>query len=333
MRFPWQLQWTLTKYIVGNALRGKKRYPFVLMLEPTHLCNLACEGCGKIREFESTIRDVLPVETCLKAVEECGAPIVSICGGEPTIYPHLDELVTELLRRKKFIYLCTNAIKLEKFLRKWTPSPYLTINVSMDGLEPTHDLVRSRKGLYQIDIRMIKLAKSLGYRVVTNTTVYKETKVDEIAQLFAELSGIGVDGFLVTPGYEYTILKGRDIFLEKEQTHEKFRRVWELSKRYRILSTPMYLRFLKGERDLKCSPWGGPNYNPQGWKGPCYLITDGHYKTFDALMTQTDGEKYENKRDPRCANCMMHSGFEHTVVREVGKNWKDLWEMLRWNLA
>jgi hopanoid biosynthesis associated radical SAM protein HpnH len=203
----------------------------------------------------------------------------------------------------------------------------------MDGLEPTHDLVRSRKGLYQIDIRMIKLAKSLGFRVVTNTTIYKETKVDEITQLFSELAGIGVDGFLVTPGYEYTILKGRDIFLEKQQTHEKFQKIWELSKQYRILSTPMYLRFLKGERDLKCSPWGGPNYNPQGWKGPCYLITDGHYRTFDELMTQTDWEKFENKRDPRCANCMMHSGFEHTVVREVGKNWKDLWEMLRWNLA
>jgi hopanoid biosynthesis associated radical SAM protein HpnH len=166
---------------------------------------------------------MLPVATCLQAVEECGAPIVSICGGEPTIYPHLDELVSELLRRKKFIYLCTNAIKLEKFLRKWTPSPYLTINVSMDGLEPTHDLVRSRKGLYQIDIRMIKLAKSLGFRVVTNTTVYKETKVDEITQLFSELAGIGVDGFLVTPGYEYTILKGRDIFENSRPTRSSRR--------------------------------------------------------------------------------------------------------------
>jgi MoaA/NifB/PqqE/SkfB family radical SAM enzyme len=313
MRFPIQLHWTLMKYIAKNALKGKSRYPFVLMLEPTHLCNLACEGCGKIREFESTIRDMLPLETCLKAVEECGAPIVSICGGEPTIYPHLGALVTEL--------------------PQWKPSPYLTINVSMDGLEPTHDLVRSRKGLYQIDIRMMKLAKSLGFRIVTNTTVYKETKIDEIEQLFAELAAIGVDGFLVSPAYEYTVLKGRDIFLEKRQTHEKFQKVWELSKRYRLLSTPMYLRYLKGERELKCSPWGNPNYNPQGWKGPCYLITDAHYKTFDELMTKTDWEKYENMRDERCTNCMMHSGFEPTVIREVGKSWKDLWEMIRWNLA
>ena len=333
MRFPIQLHWTLMKYIATNALRGKSRYPFVLMLEPTHLCNLACEGCGKIREFEGTIRDMLPLETCLKAVDECGAPIVSICGGEPTIYPHLGALVTELLRRKKFVYLCTNAIKLDKWLSQWKPSPYLTINVSMDGLEPTHDLVRSRKGLYQIDIRMIKLAKSLGFRIVTNTTIYKETKIDEIEQLFSELDGIGVDGFLVSPAYEYTVLKGRDIFLEKRQTHEKFQRVWELAKRYRLLSTPMYLRYLKGERELKCSPWGNPNFNPQGWKGPCYLITDAHYKTFDELMTKTDWEKYENKRDERCTNCMMHSGFEPTVIREVGKSWKDLWEMLRWNLA
>jgi hopanoid biosynthesis associated radical SAM protein HpnH len=318
---------------VANTLRGRKRYPFVLMLEPTHLCNLACEGCGKIREFEKTIRDMLPLETCLQAVEECGAPIVSICGGEPTIYPHLDGLVQELLRRKKFIYLCTNAMKLDRFLEKWRPSDYLTINISMDGLETTHDLVRSRRGLYQIDIRMIKLAKAKGFRVVTNTTIYKETKVEEIELLFAELAAIGVDGFLVTPGYEYTVLKGRDIFLERQQTHEKFQRIWELSKRYRVLSTPMYLRFLKGERELTCTPWGSPNYNPQGWKGPCYLITDAHYGRFGELMGKTDWEKFEHRRDDRCANCLMHSGFEPTVIREVGKSWKDLWEMLRWNLA
>ncbi len=333
MRFPWQLQWTLTRYIAANALRGRKRYPFVLMLEPTHLCNLACEGCGKIREFEKTIRDMLPLETCLKAVEECGAPIVSICGGEPTIYPHLDALVQELLRQKKFIYLCTNGMKLERFLDRWRPSPYLTINISMDGLEATHDLVRSRKGLYEIDIRTIKMAKAKGFRVVTNTTIYKETRIEEIEQLFAELAAMGVDGFLLTPGYEYTVLKGRDIFLERQQTHEKFQRIWALSRQYRILSTPLYLRFLKGERDLRCSPWGNPNYNPQGWKGPCYLITDAHYGSFDELMRRTDWEKYENRRDERCANCMMHSGFEPTVIREVGKSWRDLWEILRWNLA
>jgi hopanoid biosynthesis associated radical SAM protein HpnH len=333
MKFPWQLQWTLMKYIAANALRGRKRYPFVLMLEPTHLCNLACEGCGKIREFEKTIRDMLPLETCLKAVEECGAPIVSICGGEPTIYPHLDALVQELLRRKKFIYLCTNGMKLARFLERWRPSPHLTINISMDGLEATHDLVRSRQGLYAIDIRIIKAAKAKGFRVVTNTTIYKETRVEEIEQLFAELAAMGVDGFLVTPGYEYTVLKGRDIFLERQQVHEKFQRIWELAKRYRILSTPLYLRFLKGERDLRCSPWGNPNYNPQGWKGPCYLITDSHYGHFDELMQKTDWEKYEHRRDARCANCMMHSGFEPTVIREVGKSWKDLWEMLRWTLA
>jgi len=333
MRFPVQLHWTVIKYVMTNALRGKPRFPFVLMLEPTHLCNLACEGCGKIREFENTVREKLPLETCLKAVEECGAPVVSICGGEPTIYPHLGELVGELIRRKKFVYLCTNGIKLDKWLPQWKPSPYLTINVSMDGLEPTHDLVRSRKGLYQIDIRMIKLAKSLGFRVVTNTTIYKETKVEEIEQLFAELTAIGADGFLICPAYEYAVLKDRDIFLEKQQTHEKFQRIWALSRSYRLLSTPMYLRFLKGERDLKCTPWGSPNFNPLGWKGPCYLITDAHYRTFDELMAKTDWETYENKRDERCTNCMMHSGFEPTVVREVGKSWKDVWEMLRWNLA
>jgi len=333
MRFPIRLQLALTRYFVGNALRGRSRLPVVLMLEPTHLCNLACEGCGKVREFQKSLRDMLPLESCLAAVEECGAPVVSICGGEPTLYPHLDALVQELLRRKKFIYLCTNAIKLDRFLDKWRPSDYLTINISMDGLEATHDLLRSRQGLYQTDLRMIKLAKARGFRVVTNTTIYKETRVEEIGQLFAELTALGVDGFLVTPGYQYTVLKGRDIFLEREQTHQKFRQIWELSKRYRLLSTPLYLRFLTGERELACSPWGNPTYDPQGWKGPCYLITDAHYRSFAELMAQTDWERFEGRRDERCANCMMHSGFEVTVVREVGKRWKDLWEMIRWNLA
>jgi len=333
MRFPIQLQWALTRYILANALRRRPRYPFVLMLEPTHLCNLACEGCGKVREYENTIRDMLPLEACLQAVEECGAPVVSICGGEPTLYPHLDGLVQELIRRKKFIHLCTNAIKLEPFLDAWRPSVYLTINISMDGLEATHDLLRSRKGLYQTDLRMIRLAKAKGFRVVTNTTIYKETRIEEIEQLFAELSAVGVDGFLVTPGYGFSILKEREIFLERQETHEKFRRIWELAGRYRILSTPLYLRFLKGERELPCSPWGNPTFNPQGWKGPCYLITDAHYESFETLMRQTDWEKFEQRRDARCANCMMHSGFEVSVIREVGKRWADIWEMLRWNLT
>jgi hopanoid biosynthesis associated radical SAM protein HpnH len=333
MKFPIQLHLRLTAYVIGQSLRGKTRFPLVLMLEPTHLCNLACEGCGKIREFESTIRDMLPIETCLKAVEECGAPVVSICGGEPTIYPPIGDLVTELIRRKKFVYLCTNGIKLDKWLPQWKPSPYLTINISMDGLEATHDLVRSRKGLYQIDVRMIRLAKAQGFRVVTNTTIYKETRVEEIQRLFAELADLGVDGFLVTPAYEYSVIQNRDMFLEKQEIHAKFEEIWALAKQYRVLSTPMYLRFLRGERELPCSPWGSPNYNPRGWKGPCYLITDAHYPTFGQLMQATDWERFEHKRDPRCANCMMHSGFEPTVVREVGKSWKDLWEMLRWNLA
>jgi hopanoid biosynthesis associated radical SAM protein HpnH len=276
---------------------------------------------------------MVPLEACLAAVEECGAPIVSICGGEPTVYPDLDPLVRELLRRKIFVYLCTNGIRLDRFLDGWQPSPYLTINISMDGLEATHDLMRSRKGLYQIDIQMIRLAKAKGFRVVTNTTVYKETKIAELEQLFAELAGLKVDGFLVSPGYEYGALTGRDIFLERRQTHEKFQEVWALSKRYRLLSTPLYLRFLKGERELACSPWGNPTYSPRGWKGPCYLITDAHYASYDELMKRTDWEKYERQRDPRCANCMMHSGFEVTVIREVGKRWRDVWEMLCWNLA
>jgi hopanoid biosynthesis associated radical SAM protein HpnH len=202
----------------------------------------------------------------------------------------------------------------------------------MDGLEKTHDLTRGRKGLYKLDLRMIRLAKEQGFRVVTNTTVYKETEVKEIEGMLDELHAAGVDGFLVSPGYHYEAVQD-DIFMDREEVHQKFKYIYELSKKYRFLNTPLYLKFLTGERQFDCTPWGNITVNPQGWKGPCYLITDRHYETMADLLDQTDWDRFEKREDPRCRNCMMHCSVEPTVVRETSKNLRDMVEMVRWNLS
>ncbi len=332
MRFPWQLHRDLTLYLVKNRLQGRKHFPLVLMLEPLHLCNLACDGCGKIREYKSTIQDKMTLEDCLAKVDESGAPVISVCGGEPLIYPEIDGLVNGIVDRKKHLIVCTNAIGLQKHLDAWPRSPYLTINVSMDGQEKNHDLFRGRKGLYKIDMRAIADAKKAGFRVMTNTTVYKETDVAEVEGLLDELSRIGVDGFLVAPAFAYTSVED-DIFMDREQIHRKFKYLQSLSQRYRYINSPLYMQFLAGERMLDCTPWGNITVNPQGWKGPCYLITDAHYKTMAELFEATDWDKYEKRNDPRCTNCMMSCSVEPTVAREAGSNWKDLVQMVRWNLS
>ena len=303
MRFPIQLTASLTSYLVKNKLKGREKFPIVLMLEPLHLCNLACDGCGRIREYKETIQDSMSLEKCLGVVDESGAPVVSICGGEPLIYPHIDALVNGIVERKRNLYLCTNAINLDKHLPHFPKSPYFTINVSMDGLEKTHDVTRGRKGLYKLDLRMIRLAKEQGFRVVTNTTVYKGTEVEEIEGMFEELHAAGVDGFLVSPGYHYEAVQD-DIFLDREEIHKKFKYILNLSKKFRFHNSPLYLKFLAGEREFDCTPWGNITVNPQGWKGPCYLITDNHYESMNDLLEQTDWDRFEKREDPRCTNCM-----------------------------
>ncbi len=332
MRFPLQLNVSLTGYIMRMKLAGVKRFPLVLMLEPLHACNLSCMGCGRIREYKDTLRDTLTLEQCVDAVKECGAPVISICGGEPLIYPHIGPLVGEILALKRHIHLCTNALKLSESLDKFTPTPYFNFVVSIDGLEETQELTRGRKGIYDVQMKAIAEAKARGFRVITNTTLYKETKIEEIRELFDRLTAIGVDGLLVTPGFSYTDVK-EDIFLDKEESFKKFKYLLTLSKRYRYFNTPLYMRFLAGERELKCTPWGNVTYNPQGWKAPCYVITDTHYKTYRELMENTDWDRYINRRDPRCRDCMIHSGAEATAVEEVGKSAKDMFEMIRWNLS
>jgi len=332
MRFPLKLNIDLTRYIIRNKLMKIDKFPLVLMLEPTHLCNLACSGCGRIREYADTIQQMIPLEECLRSVDECPAPVVTITGGEPFLYPQIHELIEGVLQRGKHVYLCTNGLLLEKALDRMRPHPNFTLNVHMDGQEETHDRILERKGAFSAAIEGIKKAKKLGFRLCTNTTIFKETDLNEIDSLFCRLREIGVDGFLVAPGFGYEAV-GEKLFLERKEIERKFRDVYEMSKRHRFFSTPMYMRFLMGEKELDCTPWGNPTRNTQGWKAPCYLITDRHYPSFREMMEKTDWNKYGVGKDERCAQCMMHCGFEPTVVSEVGKSWKDIWEMVRWNLS
>jgi len=332
MRFPLSLNISLSSYLLKQRILGVEKFPIVLMLEPLHACNLKCDGCGRIKEYESTINEKMPLERALKSADECGAPIVSVTGGEPLLYQQIGQLIEGLVRRRKFIYLCTNALLLEKSLTKFKPSKYLNINVSLDGMAETHDKISGEKGVFDRAIEAIKKAKAAGFRVCTNTSIYKETDLKEIESLFNLLANINIDGILVAPAFEYGVL-GKNIFLDRQTTHKQFEFIGAISKKLPIMSTPLYLKFLRGERELECTPWGNPTYNTQGWKSPCYLITNTHYETFQELMSKTDWSKFGVGRDPRCANCMMHSGFEPTVVRQVGNRFSDLWEMVRWNFS
>jgi hopanoid biosynthesis associated radical SAM protein HpnH len=332
MRFPIQLNASLTAYLMKKKMAGVERFPLVLMLEPLHKCNLACVGCGRIREYKDTLADTMTLKQCLDAVVECGAPVVSICGGEPLLYPQIGELVQGVLDLKRNIYLCTNAIELERSLDKFKPSQRLNLNFSVDGLAENQDASRNRKGIFELQIKAMKEAKRRGFRVVVNTTLYKESDVLEIEKLFDLLTEIGVDGIEVTPGFSYDAV-GKDIFLDRKQTHEKFRHIAKIAHKYRLFNTPLYMKFLAGERHLDCTPWGNVTVGPQGWKGPCYLITDRHYKSYNELMHSTDWDRYVKRDDPRCANCMVHSGCEATAVREVGKSLGDIIDIVKWNLA
>ncbi|MFN7921329.1 MAG: adenosyl-hopene transferase HpnH [Bryobacteraceae bacterium] len=310
----------------------KKRFPIVLMLEPLHACNLTCTGCGRIREYESTISQTLSLEQCLGAIDECGAPIVSICGGEPMLYPKMPELVRETLARGRHIYLCTNGMFIRKRLKDYTPDPKFFFNVHLDGMEKTHDMCVERDGVFKEAVEGIRAAKAAGFKVCTNTTVYQQTDVKELEELFEFLSQFNPDGHMVAPAYGYSSVNDREIFMTRDDVHEKFREIDRLSKKYPLNATPVYMDFLKGERDLPCTAWGTPTYNVKGWKGPCYLITDAHYKTFEELMTKTAWDDYGAGNDPRCEHCMMHCGYEPSAALGINAKLSDSLRMMTWAL-
>ena len=393
MRFPFALSAKIAGHIIKHKLRKTPKFAMVLQLEPLHTCNLTCTGCGRIREYSTSLKDMVPLEKCLGAAMDCDAPMVSICGGEPLIYPKIEELVAGLREQGRIIYICTNGVFMRKKMREYfaavydkanpqhetnlsrllkeqlvtekeaetirtadaaakskvviRPSEWMYWNVHVDGLEFTHDLIVEREGVFKECVAAIKMAKILGYQTATNTTVYKETDVQELEDMFSFLSSLEVDGHTISPGYEYDAAKKdmvkrlgkqpEDFFLTRKMTRQKFANIMEWGEKFTIFGTPVYQEFLAGKRELTCTAWAIPTYNVKGWKAPCYLMTDGHYDGYQEMLTKVQWEKYGVvdgvARDPRCENCMVHCGYDPSGA--LGTNYQrgDNWKNFKYNFG
>jgi hopanoid biosynthesis associated radical SAM protein HpnH len=316
---------TMAKYLTEQKLRGREKFPLIVELEPLFQCNLACEGCGKIQHPEHELRRRMPVEQAIAAVEECGAPMVSIAGGEPLIHPEIDEIVRQLVARRKFVYLCTNALLLEKKLDLFTPSPYFAWAVHIDGLQERHDASVSRDGVFVKAVAAIKAAKAAGFRVTTNTTFFTQDSPETVRSVLDFLNDeLEVDQMMISPAYAYEKAPDQDHFLGVTQTRELFKAAFAdgRRKKWRLNHSPLFLDFLEGKIDFECTPWGIPSYSLFGWQKPCYLMADGYTKTYKELIETTDWDAYGRGKDPRCDNCMAHCGFEPTSVIETTKSIK-----------
>src|SRR5207253_3374251 len=384
MRFPLALTAKIARHIIKHKIRRTPRFALVLQLEPLHTCNLTCTGCGRIREYSTSLKDMMALEDCLASAKDCDAPMVSICGGEPLIYPKIEELVAGLLEQRRIVYVCTNGMFMRKKMKEYLaatysdgqeatlqrllggklisdkeadairkaddkarartvikPTPWMYWNVHIDGLEYTHDLIVEREGVFKECVEAVKMAKILGYQVATNTTVYKETEVKEIEEMFQYFSSLEVDGHTISPGYEYDAGKKdmvkrlgkqpEDFFLTRKMTREKFAKVQEWGQRFTIFGTPVYQEFLAGKRELTCTAWAIPTRNIKGWKAPCYLMTDGHYAGYQEMLDKVAWDKYGVvngvARDSRCENCMVHCGYDPSGALgtnfQRGDNWKN----------
>jgi hopanoid biosynthesis associated radical SAM protein HpnH len=382
MRFPLALSMRIAKHIMKHKMLRTPKFALVLQLEPLHTCNLTCTGCGRIREYSTNLKDMMPLEDCLQSAVECDAPMVSICGGEPLIYPKIEELVQGLLKQKRIVYICTNGMFMRKKMRAYlssiytpslepklkelideklisekeaaeirlgkekgkaviAPTQWMYWNVHVDGLEYTHDLIVEREGVFRECVVAMQMAKKLGFQVATNTTVYKETNMTEIEDMFAFLSSLEVDGHTISPGYDYDAAKKDmmtrlninpdDFYLTRSMTREKFAKIEDWSKNFNIFGTPVYQEFLSGKRELTCTAWAIPTRNIRGWKAPCYLMTDGHYDRYQEMLSEVDWEKYGVvdgvARDARCENCMVHCGYDPSGALgtnyQKGDNWKN----------
>ena len=311
----------VASYVFKQRLLRRKKYPLVLMLEPLLRCNLACGGCGKIQYPDEVLDKRLSPEEVFQAVEECGAPVVSIAGGEPLIHKEIDQIVAGLIERKKFIYFCTNALLLEKKLHLFKPSPYLTFSVHMDGLEEVHDAMVCRKGVFQKAVSAIKAAKAAGFRVTTNTTIFRGEDPEQIRAMFDFLTDeLKTDGMMISPGYSYDKAPQQQLFLERQETIDLFSKVLEghKSKKWEFNHSPFFLEFLQGRRpEYDCTPWGNPTRTVFGWQKPCYLLQEGYAKTYKELLETTEWHEYgKESGNPACQNCMVHSGWEATAVND-----------------
>jgi hopanoid biosynthesis associated radical SAM protein HpnH len=313
---PISQMWTVASYVVQQKLAGRTPYPLVLMLEPLFRCNLACAGCGKIQYPAHILKKELSPEECFKAVEECGAPMVSIPGGEPLMHSQIAEIVKGLVARKKYIYLCTNALLLKEKLDLFTPSKYLTFSVHVDGEREHHDFSVCREGGYELAIEGMKEALKRGFRVTTNTTLFDGADPNSVRQHFDQMMELGVEGMMLSPGYSYDKAPDQKHFLGKARTKRLFRAILSNRKKsWQFNQSTLFLEYLMGKREYKCTPWGMPTYNIFGWQKPCYLLQDGYADTFSELMEATAWNEYGTESgNPKCANCMVHSGYEASAV-------------------
>lgn len=332
MRFPWKQTSSVAHYMKRMKKSGRSKFPLVLQLEPLHACNLSCSGCGRIREYKDLLSEMLPIGACLNAIDECQSPVVSICGGEPLLYPDIKQLVEKTLERGRVVYLCTNGQILSEKLPLFKPSKMFNINVHIDGLAKTHDAIVEKLGAFDKAVNGIVDAKKSGFTVCTNTTLYKQTDAKEIKALFDYLEGLGVDGLLISPGFDYSDVSDQSQFLTREAIIEKFAELRDIGRGKKVWSTPLFLDFLAGRRDYPCTPWGVVTYNVAGWKAPCYLITDTHHARFKEFMEETEWNRYGPGLDPRCKNCMCHCGFEPTVALTATNKFFDALTMTKWTL-
>ncbi|WP_243776418.1 adenosyl-hopene transferase HpnH [Actinomadura nitritigenes] len=307
----------VASHIMSNKVRGKDKFPLIMELEPLFACNLKCAGCGKIQHPADVLKRRMPVEQAVAAVKECGAPMVSIAGGEPLMHPQIGELVEELVGMKKFVFLCTNALLVPKKLDRFKPSPYFAFTVHIDGLQERHDESVCKEGVFEEAVAAVKLIKERGFRVTTNTTFFNtdtpQTVIDVLNYLNDDLQ---VDEMMLSPGYAYDKAPDQEHFLGVQETRELFRKAFADGnrKRWRLNHSPLFLDFLEGKADFGCTAWAIPSYSLFGWQRPCYLMSDGYAQTYRELLDETDWESYGRGRDPRCANCMAHCGYEPTAV-------------------
>ncbi len=307
----------VARYLVKQRLARNDRYALVLMLEPLFRCNLSCTGCGKIQYPMPILKKHLSVEECVQASDDCGAPVVSIAGGEPLLHPDIAQIARALTERKRFVYLCTNALLLERKLDLFEPDTHLSFSVHMDGPREQHDRSVCREGVYDLAVQAIRAAVKRGFRVTTNTTVFADSDPAKMRDFFDDMMALGVEGMMISPGYSYEKAPDQDNFLHRERSNTLFARMLGGAKKsWSFNQSPLFLQFLMGKRDFECTPWGSPTFNIFGWQKPCYLLQDGYARTYRELIEETDWSRYGRKSgNPRCQDCMVHCGYEPSAVR------------------